>query len=94
MSMILTVVGQIYEAKKIAFNNKRSGEVEEKTSLTIEQSFRDTNGDRIKRVEDYTLPLNDYELLKGSLDKYIVIYVSHVSWGVNRGAKIGSIKDC
>ena len=91
MSMILTVVGELFEAKKITFNNKNTGEVEERTSITIEQLFRDTNGDRIKRVEDYTLPLKDYELLKGSLDKYIVIYLSHVSWGANAKRQAGSM---
>ncbi len=79
MQYILT--GQIFEAIQKNYTDKKTGEITKKfVELTVEQLFRDQDGNRIKDVDVVQMPDKDFHKFKSNLDAYISIPFSYITY--------------
>jgi len=89
--MIMSIVGSIFEVDKREIKDKKSGEISYKTVVTIQQVLKDSKGKRLLRAEDYLLDIAYRDELEKSIDKFIVLFVQHISWGANSTRQAGSM---
>lgn len=79
MQYILT--GQIFEAIQKNYTDKKTGEVTKSfVELTVEQLFKDSDGNRIKDVDTVQMPDADFAKLKSNLDSYISIPFEYITY--------------
>jgi len=89
--MIMNIVGTVFETDKREIKDKKTGEISYKAVVTVQQIYKDAKGKRLLRAEDYLLDVSHLPELERSIDKYIVLYVQHISWGANDKRQAGSM---
>lgn len=73
--------GQIFEAIPKQYNDKKTGAVtREFIEVTVEQTVLDGNGFRVKDLEKVNFPMEDYDVLRNSIDKYITVPFEFRTW--------------